>query len=601
MMGKEQQNTGPFTSGKKIFKDYVIKRFIGAGQSAWVYLVENTVRQRALKIFKDPIDWGSQEAKDESRGVRFIKNIQSLYLLEIVDFGKTEKGDGEEGYACLVLEYVKDTLENRLVKSGGSLGRDLACHYFDKLLCGLKDLEQAGIIHRDIKPANLFLYSDSIKIGDYGFARFTSGSSASMSAGYGTPAYSAPEVFDEKYSFAADRWSAAVTFYRMLSGQMPFAGNTILSVAKSVDKTEPDYQGIPENLVPFLKTCFKKDPGDRHKDAIQMLAAFKEVTAGPATRNAAKTAATLDNVALKECAACGDHFREGIVKDNTFYCLEHYQKLFGNQSPFGDPQPASSRGGYAVSGDRLVDNVVHVGSGSTPREFTNDLGMTFVWIAPGPFMMGSPKDEPERDDDETLHQVTLTRGYYLQTTQVTQGQWRAVMGDNPSGFQDGGDTCPVESVSWDDAQEFIQKLNQRGDRITYGLPTEAQWEYAARAGTRTPFFFGGQLSTDQANYNGKYPMPGGSTGEYREKTVPVGSFPANAWGLYDMHGNVHEWCQDWYGEYPSGPVEDPTGPSSGVGRGGSWFSSARYCRSARRSSRHPDARDNYLGLRLAGQ
>jgi formylglycine-generating enzyme len=200
--------------------------------------------------------------------------------------------------------------------------------------------------------------------------------------------------------------------------------------------------------------------------------------------------------------------------------------------------------------------------------------------------------------------VTLTKGYYLQTTQVTQGQWRAVMDDNPSWFQDGGDTCPVESVSWDDAQEFIQKLNQRGDRITYGLPTEAQWEYAARTGTTTPFYFGDQLSTDQANYDGNHPMPGGSKGEYRKKTVPVGSFPSNARGLYDMHGNVHEWCQDWYGEYPSGSLTDPTGPSSGasrVGRGGSWFSSARYCRSARRSSRHPDARDNYLGLRLAGQ
>jgi formylglycine-generating enzyme len=179
-----------------------------------------------------------------------------------------------------------------------------------------------------------------------------------------------------------------------------------------------------------------------------------------------------------------------------------------------------------------------------------------------------------------------------------------LMDDNPSQFTGDGDTCPVESVSWNDAQKFIQKLNQRGDRITYGLPTEAQWEYAARAGTTTAFYFGDQLSTDQANYNGNYPMPGGSKGEYRDKTVPVGSFPANAWGLYDMHGNVHEWCQDWYGKYPSGPVTDPTGPSSGayrVLRGGSWNSFARYCRSAFRDDIHPVSRGNRLGLRLAGQ
>jgi formylglycine-generating enzyme len=455
------------------------------------------------------------------------------------------------------------------------------------------------------------LYSDSIKIGDFGFARFTSGSSASMSAGYGTPAYSAPEVFDEQYSFAADRWSAAVTFYRMLSGQMPFAGSTSLSVMKSIDNTEPDYQGIPEDLVPFLKTCFKKDPGDRHKDAIQMLAAFKEVTAGPATRNAAKTAATLDNVALKECAACGDHFREGIVKDNTFYCLEHYQKLFGNQSPFGDSQPDPSRSRDVDPGIRRAGTVSHPGTPS--REFTNDLGMTFVWIAPGTFMMGSPEDEPERSDDEIQHQVTLTQGFYLQTTPVTQGQWRAVMDENPSEFTGGGDTCPVEEVSWDDAQKFIRKLNQRGDRITYCLPTEAQWEYAARAGTTTPFCFGDQLSRDQANYQSGVSKRYLSESnlikeEWREKTTSVGSFPPNAWGLYDMHGNVFEWCQDWYGKYPTGPVTDPTGPSSGaerVIRGGSWYVEDFHCRSAERTGAdveyNADCAEFNQGLRLAGQ
>ncbi|MDM8556122.1 DUF1566 domain-containing protein [Desulfococcaceae bacterium HSG7] len=240
----------------------------------------------------------------------------------------------------------------------------------------------------------------------------------------------------------------------------------------------------------------------------------------------------------------------------------------------------------------------------------NSLGMEFVYIPPGEFMMGSPVDEPERDSDERLHKVVLSRGFYMQTTEVTQGQWKKVTGKNPSKFKNCGDDCPVEFVSWNDVQGFIKKLNSRSEETWYRLPTEAQWEYACRAGTQTPFAVGKYLSVDQANYNVKYPSHDG-------KTVPVSSFKPNAWGLYDMHGNVVEWCQDWYGEFHSSKaVTDPNGPSSdapqvlrgGKGppslsgpsrvlRGGSWFSSAKYCRSAYRGGLMPDYRGD-SGFRL---
>jgi len=241
-------------------------------------------------------------------------------------------------------------------------------------------------------------------------------------------------------------------------------------------------------------------------------------------------------------------------------------------------------------------------SGKAGRTFTNNLGMEFVYIKPGTFMMGSPSNEPKRDNDERQHRVTLTRGFYMQSTEVTQGQWKRVMGSNPSRFKNCGDNCPVEKVSWNDCQEFIRKLNRMEGGNKYRLPTEAEWEYACRAGTDTPFSFGGCLSTDQANYDGNYPMPGCSKGEYRKTTVRSASFPPNPWGLYDMHGNVWEWCQDWFGDYPSGSVSDPAGPSSGsyrVYRGGSWFNSARYCRSADRLRYAPGYRIDYLGFRLA--
>jgi formylglycine-generating enzyme required for sulfatase activity len=234
--------------------------------------------------------------------------------------------------------------------------------------------------------------------------------------------------------------------------------------------------------------------------------------------------------------------------------------------------------------------------------FINSIDMKFVLIPDGTFTMGSPSNEPERESDETLHRVTISKPFYMQTTEVTQSQWREVMGSNPSLFKNCGDDCPVEMVSWNDVRDFIRNLNQKEGTHKYRLPTEAEWEYACRAGTETPFYFGDCLSTDQANYNGIFPMPGCAKGEYRSRTLPVGSFQPNAWGLYDMHGNVAEWCKDWSGDYPSGHVTDPTGPSSSlfpVLRGGSWSYSAGQTRSAYRSVFFPDGRGVSNGFRVA--
>ncbi len=234
-----------------------------------------------------------------------------------------------------------------------------------------------------------------------------------------------------------------------------------------------------------------------------------------------------------------------------------------------------------------------------PPRFTNSLGMKFVWIRPGTFLMGSPKDEADRDDDEVQHKVRLTRGFYMGIHLVTQEQWQAVTGNNPSRFK-GEKNLPVDSVSWDDCQEFIRKLRAK-DRKPYRLPSEAEWEFACRAGTTTPFHFGKTISTDQANYNGNCTYGSGKKGVYREKTTPVGSFPANAWGLHDMHGNLFEWCQDWYGDYSQKDVVDPQGPEKGevrVLRGGSWHRNPLYCRSAYRIGNEPGYRIGICGCRL---
>ena len=228
------------------------------------------------------------------------------------------------------------------------------------------------------------------------------------------------------------------------------------------------------------------------------------------------------------------------------------------------------------------------------NELVNTIGMEFVRIEAGTFQMGAPARRAGRSGNSSLHTVHISQPFYLGKYEVTQGQWRAVLGDNPSHFTDCGDTCPVENVSWEDAQAFIRELNLREGGQAYRLPTEAEWEYATRAGTRTAYSFGNRQS--RLELYGWYRNNAGNTPH------PVGSKRPNEWGLYDLHGNVWEWVADWYGDYPSGRVTDPQGPLSGthrVIRGGGWRYEARDCRSASRGIGMPAFRSGYVGFRLA--
>jgi formylglycine-generating enzyme len=248
-------------------------------------------------------------------------------------------------------------------------------------------------------------------------------------------------------------------------------------------------------------------------------------------------------------------------------------------------------------------------------EEEDDIGtvkMKFVLVPPGKFLMGSPKTEAERNpwekrfDAEVQHEVTITRPFYLGKTEVTQAQYEALGKENKSRFK--GADLPLENVSWEEADAFARELTQKkaGAKLLYRLPTEAEWEYSCRGGrsSSNPFGIGDgtSLASNLANFDGNYPYGGAAKGTYLEKTCRVGSYPANAFGLHDMHGNVWEWCGDWYGEYPTGKVTEPTGPKEGsprVFRGGSWSHYARSCRAALRYGHEPGIRFDTLGFRLA--
>jgi len=231
----------------------------------------------------------------------------------------------------------------------------------------------------------------------------------------------------------------------------------------------------------------------------------------------------------------------------------------------------------------------------SPLSFTNKIGMEFVWIPAGAFLMGSPDaDREARSNEKPAHPVHLTQSFYLGKYPVTQAQWQAVMGNNPSRFK-GNLHRPVDTVSWNDAQEFLRKLNRMDSYGRYRLPTEAEWEYACRAGSATIYCFG-----DGARHLGEYAWYEAS---YESGgTHPVGQKRPNAWDLYDMHGNVWEWVQDRYDAdyYSNSPVHDPEGPDAGVRRvlrGGDWSDPARYARAAVRDADDPGDCRALLGFR----
>ncbi|MCK4413819.1 MAG: SUMF1/EgtB/PvdO family nonheme iron enzyme [Candidatus Eisenbacteria sp.] len=540
---------------------------------------------------------------------RAIAALSHPHIVQIHQFGEDAEGP------FIAMEWIEGQDLRSLLKQRGKLTLQDALGLIRPVLAALDYAHRKGVVHRDLKPANILLTHEGIpKVVDFGLARVLTTEDLTLTGeSVGTLAYMAPEQFgDAKHAdHRSDIFALAKVIYQMLTGEYP---GTV------------DPQLLPDEVREVLLRALRSKPEERYfsvrefREALEGIATRavgREPTPRPRTRYVPRRrwgwvvgvplvvviGIVLGVVYLPSLwQGSSDDQQAPARRTSSLSPSEGTDR--GESTPADIVSPADSEDLPRAVPEMDVARRGALSAGES-RAFTvySGVQMDFVWIPVGRFRMGSPGSEPGHEDNESpVHEVEITQGFWLGKYEVTQAQWRAVTGSNPSDFK--GDTGrPVEGVSWNDCQEFIGKLNEEAGREVFRLPTEAEWEYACRAGTTTPFHTGRCLSTEDANYDGNHPQEGCSKGEKRETTISVGSLAANAWGLYDMHGNVYEWCHDWYGSdyYGSSPGQDPEGPGTGsyrVLRGGSWVSYAHSCCSANRGSLGPGLRYHSSGLRL---
>ncbi len=548
---------------------YEITRLLAQGGMGAVYLARDRRLGSTIALKETFFGDDDRLLKAFEREARLLANLRHAALPKVMDHFAEGKGQ------FLVMEFIpgQDLME-MLERRGRAFSPEEVLGWADQLLGALEYLhrQEPPVIHWDIKPHNLKLAEDGqIVLLDFGLAkgaawqmsRVTTGSSI---FGY-TPSYAPLEQMRGTGTDArSDLYSLGATLYHLITGETPIDALT---------RVEALADGRPDPLRPANELNAKVTP-DIAAVLIQAMALNQ-------------------NRRFADAASMRKALREGqstiIVPPRGLLTYE-----FETVKVDAKGKVTERRKGQA-------------------RYISEDLGggvtLEMVEIPEGKFLMGAPDDEEGRSSYEgPQHQVSVPT-FYMGKYEVTQAQWRAVAGlpkvdrdlkANPSNFK--GDNLPVEQVSWEDAIEFCARLSNKTGK-TYRLPSEAEWEYACRAGTTTPFAFGETITPELVNYDGNYPYGSAPKGEYRLKTTPVGSLGvANGFGLYDMHGNVWEWCADpWHENYNGAPGDGSiwevnSDKSYRVLRGGSWNYLGNLCRSAYRNRSTPDYRNSNLGFRV---
>jgi serine/threonine protein kinase len=565
--------------GQQVFNRFNLIRQLGRGGMGVVWLAEDIQLdlQVALKFLPEVVAQDAEAIRDLKRETRKALTLTHAGIVRIYDF----LTDGTN--SAISMEYVEGkTLTTLKLEQPNAHFEVHEIENWVQQICEVLSYahEKAKIAHRDLKPANIMLTENGeIKVTDFGISASISDTTTRVSmhaSSSGTPVYMSPQqMMGEKAAPTDDIYSLGATIYELLTGKPPFyTGNILMQVQNKIPcnmqqrREELEVkasENIPQNWENIVAACLEKEVSERPGNIQEIQ---KHLSAE--TKDEQPPSDISEDVTV----------RMPIPPVST---PEEAKKTQVEKKVIISATPQKQ--------ERL--------SFFTPKEGKNwrmpMLKIDMIWIAPGSFVMGSPITEQGRGNDEGQHEEIIEKGFWLGKVPVTQGQWTAIMKSNPSEFQKSRKRAPVEMVSWNDAIEFCNKLNQKekaGRRIPHGyeysLPTEAQWEYACRAGTNTPFHYGNSLSARMANFDGRYPYGDAKKGSFKKKTLPTAKYKANAWGLYDMHGNIWEWCYDAYSSH-----------NSRVFRGGSWNVDANHCRAAYRGNNIPDLKANYLGFRLA--
>ncbi|MEB3342693.1 bifunctional serine/threonine-protein kinase/formylglycine-generating enzyme family protein [Okeania sp.] len=501
----------------------------------------------------------------------------------------------------LVQEFIDGQNLQQELEESGAFDESQILELLKSLLPVLEFIHSQQVIHRDIKPENIIRKSspDALEKGgdmvlvDFGAAKYaTMTALARMGTVIGSVGYVAPEQAIGKATFASDIYSLGVTCINLLTGVEPF---NLFDVSEN-DWVWRNYlrSDISDEVGEILDKMIVGATKKRFKNAGEILSLI-EPNFQPQT----------PNFTLPKPTFSPEISQLSIIQSTAQRQKKYTFPLTICQSPTEELEKGElfTFEVITVNKSGYITKVTLGSARQKIEDLGNGIKLEMVYIPGGSFLMGSPKNEKERDNSESpQHQVTL-QPFYMSKYPITQEQYQVIMGKNPSSFKGKGGKRPVESVNWYNAIEFCRELSLKTGK-TWKLPSESQWEYACRAGTRTPFYFGETITPDLVNYDGNSPYGNAPKGKYREETTDVGTFPPNAFGLYDMHGNVWEWCQDiWHDNYNEAPTDGSaweTGGDSGsrVLRGGCWVINSGICRCAWRGDDVADSCDDSRGFRI---
>ncbi|MEM9065375.1 MAG: SUMF1/EgtB/PvdO family nonheme iron enzyme [Planctomycetota bacterium] len=623
--------------GKRLGHFRLLK-VLGAGTMGVVFKAQHTTLERltALKVLRRQVKGVDRQDRVE----RFLVEAQTAANIDHPSIAQVYEIAEHNGWWYIAMEYLEGGSLHEVIRATGPLAPNRASLMLLDAARGLEAAHEAGVIHRDIKPANLMLNRRGrCKLVDFGLVKLDTHDNPfgwDDKQVVGTPLYVAPEVaLGKGAQLASDVYSLGTTLFAVLTGAPPYRAEDVKEILRKHVRAEiPDVreknQMVPASLAELIKRTMAKDPEARPTAAALATALQLEVgtghhtetpssVMGPAGSGTMTTATNLGSSGTSFAAASGTGSSVPPADAPTVPATLH---------PTG-PSKLLWTLAIAPGAIALIAGAIWFASAPAPSATpgtnsgpsahtnpptpikpvpmtTNGIGMRLAQIPPGDFEMGSPPSEPGRNSDERTVLVELTRPFEISVTEITQSQWAEVMGADyrpPEGLHPNeemglrfvGDSFPAY-VSWYEAAEFCRLLGLR-EGVLYRLPTEAEWEYACRAGGTGAFSLGDALSPAEANVD----KPSDEKGTpAARRPMPVASFSANSWGLYDMHGNVMEWCADAYAPYQLGPLTDPTAPAGDtrVLRGGSWDSYARVARSANRWSNFPVIRTDSIGFRV---